>query len=256
MASLNVDLRVLGPFMIRIDGRIVHPGQPKQRALLALLALNPGVPVPLSEIIDALWDRAPKAGARNQVQVYVSRLRRRITAVPIDTHPAGYILDVPAECVDLTRFERSLTRAGHLIRDGDLAAADRILCEALRTWIGRPLTGVPGTYFERLADQLLERRLSALEQHVNVRLGLVESAGGGDFVELTRTLRPAVTANPLHEGLRHGLMLALYHDGRPAEALAVYREGRRRIVDELGIEPGPRLRALELRILRGDRAEP
>ncbi|GAA1653561.1 AfsR/SARP family transcriptional regulator [Actinoplanes couchii] len=238
--------------MLRIDGRVVHPGQPKQRALLALLALSPGVPVALPEIIDALWDHAPSAGARNQIQVYVSRLRQQISAIPIDTHPAGYVLDLPAECVDLIRFEHAVIRAGHLIRDGDLGAADQVLCEALRQWTGRPLSGVPGVYFERLADQLQERRLSALEQHVHVRLGLVERSGG-DFVELTHNLRPAVTANPLHEGLRHGLMLALYHDGRPAEALAVYREGRQRIVDELGIEPGPRLRSLELRILRGDR---
>lgn len=252
MTSSGFELQILGPFTLWINGRRVHPGQPKQRALLALLALCPGAPVAVPEIADALWDGTPRAGARNQVQVYVSRLRREIPALPIDTHPVGYVLDVPPESIDLTRFERGLIRAGQLIRDGDLSAADRVFHEALHRWRGRPLTGVPGEYFARVADQLQERRLAALEQHVQVRLGLGRQQGVGGFVELAQTLRPVVAAHPLHEGLRHGFMLALYHAGRPAEALAAYREGRRHIVDELGIEPGPRLRALELSILRGD----
>ena len=252
MTRPALELQILGPFTLRINGRDVHPGQPKQRALLALLALRPGSPVALPEIVDALWAGAPRAGARNQVQVYVSRLRREIPEVPIDTHPAGYVLNVPPESVDLTRFEQSVIRAGLLIRDDDLPAADRVLHEALHRWHGLPLTGVPGEYFARMAEQLEERRLSALEQHVQVRLRLGRHQGVGGYLELASVLRPVVAANPLHEGLRHGFMLALYHAGRPAEALAVYRDGRRRIVDELGIEPGPRLRSLELSILRGD----
>ncbi|MFK3983528.1 BTAD domain-containing putative transcriptional regulator [Micromonospora sp. NPDC050397] len=253
MGASQAELRLLGPFEVLINGRQLPVGQPKQRALLALLALRSGTQVPMSEIIDVLWDGAPPARARNQVQVYVSGLRRTFAEAGsgyrlIDTRPGGYLLDVPANWVDLAAFGRAAVDAAGQARAGDWRGADRLLHAALSCWRGYPLGGVPGEFFEQTAHQLEERRVAALEQQLRVKLAL------GDHTELVAGLRGTVAQYPLHEGLRHGLMLALYHSGRSAEALAIYRDGRDKIVDQLGIEPGPELRALELMILRGEPA--
>ncbi|HET8683225.1 MAG TPA: AfsR/SARP family transcriptional regulator [Micromonosporaceae bacterium] len=249
----GVRLLLLGDFEVWVDGRRVRVGQPKQQALLALLALRRGSLVPVHEIIDALWDDTPPNRVRNQVQVYVAGLRRVLAAAGaardlIDTRGRAYLLDTPSGAVDLSVFEQIAASAGRLASVGALPAAARSLEAALAIWRGPPLGGVTGRFFEQAAVGLEERRLAVLEQHMEVMLALGHHAG------LVSRLRATVAAHPLHERFRYGLMLALYRCGRRAEALAVYRQGRRRIVGELGIEPGAELRTLELCILRGEPA--
>ncbi|GIE97206.1 hypothetical protein Ari01nite_46710 [Paractinoplanes rishiriensis] len=242
-------LQLLGLFELRINGTRVQLGEPKQQSLLALFALHRAAFVSITEIVEALWDGLPPARVRNQIQVYVSRLRRVLTPVAtwaIHTEPDGYLLEVPADRVDLAVFDNAVRRGTTLARSGNWPAADRELHTAMACWRGRALGGVRGDFFARHAAHLEERRIAAFEQHLGVKLAL------GQYAEAVNSLRPIVATYPLHEGLRHGFMIALYRAGRPAEALAAYREGRSQIIDQLGIEPGPELRSLERRILRGD----
>jgi len=251
MIGRRLEFRLLGAFEVLVDDRPVRAGQPKQRALLALLALRRKTPVSISEIVDALWDETPPRRARNQIQVYVMGLRRVLAGAGaprdlIATHPVGYLLDVPASAVDLAVFESAVDNGRRLASAGRPGAANEAMQGALALWRGPALGGVPGAFFERIATRLEEQRVAVLEQQARLQLSL------GGHVEVVGHLRAAVAANPLHEGLRYGLMVALYRCGRLAEALAAYREGRNLTVAELGIEPGPELRGLERRILRGE----
>jgi DNA-binding SARP family transcriptional activator len=247
----RLECRLLGGFELRLDGHPLAVGQPKQRALLALLALRWDRPVFGDEIIDAIWDDAPPRGARNQVHVYVRGIRRMLAAAGVRpgivvTSARGYRLDVPLGVVDLGVFHHLMANARQLIRAERQSDAAEVTRSALALWQGRPLGGIDGRYFERAATALEEQHLVALEQHMRLQMTL------GRYAELAVTLRVALEAHPFHEELRYGLMYALYHCGRMIEALEVYREGRTRTVHEFGIEPGHRLQRLERRIVRNE----
>jgi DNA-binding SARP family transcriptional activator/class 3 adenylate cyclase len=242
-----MEFRILGPLEAVDEGRIVELGPGQQRALLALLLLNPGRTMPMARLVEELWDDDPPASARKVIQVHVSRLRKLLPDGMLRTHAPGYRLEVPPERVDLYRFERLRADAQLGLEQGRIAEAARALRDGLALWRGSPLAEFDSEPFARLEGARLEElRLATLEERIDADLEL------GRHADLVGELETLVARHPLRERFLEQLMLALYRSGRQADALAVFRERRRALSDELGIEPSQALRDLELRILRHD----
>jgi DNA-binding SARP family transcriptional activator/streptogramin lyase len=218
--------------------------------LLALLLLHRNEVVSADRLIDELWDGRPPVTALKGLQVHISRLRKELTSVNgangcgLLTRANGYVLEVTAESVDVERFERAVAKAQHANADGRHGDAAELLNQALRLWRGAPLADFTYESFaqEEIA-RLEELRLVALEEQFDAELAL------GHHTMLVGDLEARVRDQPLRDRLRGQLMLALYRCGRRADALEVYREGYRRSIEELGIEPAHQLRELRDRIL-------
>jgi DNA-binding SARP family transcriptional activator len=233
--------RILGPLEVIEDGQPLPLGPPKQRMLLAALLLRSNEVVSTDELIDALWGEHPPERAAKSLQVYVWRLRKLLGREVLQTQPPGYALSVSPEDLDLHRFE-SLRDAARSRAPIDAA---ELLREALGLFRGRPLADFAYEPFaEAECARIDELRLQALEDRVEADLEL------GRHAELVGELESLVAGQPLRERLRAQLMLALYRCGRQAEALAAYQDARGRLVEELGIEPGRELQALQTAILR------
>jgi WD40 repeat protein/DNA-binding SARP family transcriptional activator len=232
-----VDVRVLGPVEVSVEGRAVALGGGKQRALLAMLALKAGSTVSTDRLIDGLWGERPPATATKLVQVYVSQLRKALAAAGngarIVTGEHGYLLRLGSEDVDARRFER-------LVAEG----AGR---EALALWRGPALDDVADEPFAAdEARRLEELRLTAVELAIDADLA------AGRHREVVGELAALVVEERLREKFHAQRMLALYRCGRQADALDAYRQARATLVDEIGVEPGPELRRLHEAILRQD----
>jgi DNA-binding SARP family transcriptional activator/tetratricopeptide (TPR) repeat protein/energy-coupling factor transporter ATP-binding protein EcfA2 len=239
--------RVLGPFEVLGDGRPIPINSARQRIVLATLLLAPNHVVPLDRLIDSVWDSEPPRTAKGQIQFCVSALRNLLgDPDPITTSPAGYCLRVDRERLDYLVFDAALSRARTASAAGRLNEAADELLGALRLWRGGALTGVTGRAIETFANRLEERRIMAIEDHVEIQLAL------GMHRELVDELVMLTTEYPLRERLYGFLMLALYRSGRQAEALTTYRSARKALVDELGLEPSTDLRHLEKAILAHD----
>ncbi|RFU43159.1 AfsR family transcriptional regulator, partial [Actinomadura logoneensis] len=233
-------------------------GSPQQRALLAVLLLREGAPVSAPELVSAVWDGDPPPRALGTLRTYASRLRRLFEPERGPGRPpeilvtvgGGYALRVPPDALDTRRFTRLVAEAEKADTDGDLARARGLLDEALGLWRGEALAGVPGPHAEAQRLRLTERRVAAQVSglDLDIRLGRHAAAVGG--------LRRLVAEYPLRERPRELLMLALYRSGRPADALDVYLDARRVLVDELGIEPGPVLTAMHRRVLAASSPAP
>jgi DNA-binding SARP family transcriptional activator len=243
-----VDFRILGPLEVSHDGRAVPVTGARQRELLALLLLDAGHVVPSDRLMEELWgDHQPAAGA-TALRVRVSQLRKalRADADVLVTRPPGYALLVPRDGLDLWRFERGLDEGERALATDPQRALDA-LSQALSEWRGRPLVDVAYAPFAQTAVVRLEElRASALELRIEAELAL------GHHVRLIAELQGLASEHPLRERLWAQLMTALYRDGRQADALAAYRTARDRLVEEIGIEPGPELKTLEARILAQD----
>ncbi len=229
-----MEFRVLGSLEVLADSAFV-PSAPKVRALLAILLLHANELVPTEKLIEDLWSGEPPASATKVLQTYVSQLRTALGAERIVTRSPGYVLRVDEDELDLARFER-------------LRAAGKPN-EALTLWRGTPLADFayePWAQPEIAA--LEEKRLATLEARFDGEL----ASGRAAFV--VGELEALVEQHPLREQLGAQLMLALYRSGRQAEALDVYRDGQRRLLDELGLQPSAALRRLERAILRQDAA--
>jgi YVTN family beta-propeller protein len=244
-----VDFRLLGPLEVSEDDRPLELGGAKQRALLAVLLLNGGEAVSADRLIDALWrDEAP-ASALNSVHIYVSQLRKALGDGRLVTERRGYRLLLEPEQLDVERFERLVAQGRELRAQGDAERASETLRSALSLWRGPALADFTYEPFAQTEIARLEElRLAALEERIDADLAL------GRDVELVPELEALVRDHPLRERLRGQLMLALYRSGRQAQALDVYRDGRRLLSDQLGLEPSPALRELEHRILNQDPA--
>ena len=247
----TVDFRILGPLEAAAAGRPLALGGTKQRAVLAMLLLHPGHLVTVDRLIEALWEDHPPASALGTLQSYVSQLRRALASGGLAglpaSRPGGYMLEAGAWRLDAARFE-GLLEAGRLAADaGEPERAAATLRAALDLWRGDPLADFPDYAFAAgPRARLGELRLVALEARIEAELALGRHAG------LVAELEELVAAQPLREGPRAQLMLALYRTGRQAEALSAYRDARDRLDEELGIEPGARLQRLEQGILRQD----
>jgi DNA-binding SARP family transcriptional activator/DNA-binding beta-propeller fold protein YncE len=224
--------------------------------VLALLLLYANEVVSTDRLIDEVWGDSPPESAVNMLQGYVSHLRktlepesRRGEHALLLSQPPGYVLRIRPDQVDAGRFERLAVEGRQLLDEGDPEAAADRLRAALALWRGGALDDLAYERFARAEiERLEERRLEALEDRLDADLAL------GRHTMLVGELRELVAQHPLRERLRAQLMTALYRSGRQADALDVYREGRRALHDQLGIEPGPALRELEQAILRQDPA--
>ncbi len=226
------------------DDRDVAVPSGKQQALLALLAIHAGRVIPSEVIVDALWGEDPPPQVRNGLQALASKLRSALGAADLVVmRGAGYALELPLDTVDIHRYER-LVAAARAISDSDRERAVEMLAEADSLWRGEALADFAYEEFAQpTIARLTELRLAAIEERVDLEIAL------GRLDHGILELEGLVAAYPLRERLRGQLMVALYRAGRQAEALRIFQEGRRILVEELGIEPGPELRRLEAAIL-------
>ena len=245
---------ILGPLEVLDGDRVIALGGLRQRALLTILVLRANEVVATDRLIDELWGERPPPTARQTVQVYVSQLRRALRAEgaadgAIETRAPGYVLHIGPAGLDVDRFDALFAAGRDTLAAGDPGTAAAMLREGLALWRGPPLADFAYEPFARRSIALLEeRRLACLEERIEADLQL------GRHAALVGELEDLVGEHPLRERLRGQLMVALNGSGRQAEALERYAAGRRVLIDELGIEPGPALRDLEMRILRQDPA--
>ena len=226
-----VDVRLLGAVTATVAGAPVDLGPPKSRTVLAALALVCGETVPVSRLVDLVWGEEPPRTAEKTLQTYVMQLRAALGAAAVERADAGYRLALGPGCVDATRFEDRLA-------SGDVDAA-------LVEWNGTPLAGLDAPGLAPQAARLTERWMEATE----ARMARLAENDPRDAIAVLSGL---TAEHPFREELWALLMTALYRAGRQAEALSAYRTARERLREELGIEPGPRLRQVEAMILAHD----
>src|SRR5258706_1902123 len=232
-----LEFRILGPFEVREADRVVSIRGRKQRALLALLAVNADRTLAVERIVDELWGERVPETASKMVQIYVSQLRKLLPDGMLVTRPPGYALELEGEQLDLRRFERLFAEGRAAFAAGDAPAAAALLAEAEAVWRGPALAEFASEPFAAPEGaRLEERQVAALEERIEAELAC------GRHADLVGELESLVGRYPLREGLRRRQMLALYRCGRQAEALAAYQEPHRRLGDELGLGPSPSLR--------------
>ena len=245
--SAGLTIGLLGPLEVRSGGVPVPVGAPKQRSLLAMLALEAGGVVSTDQLVDRLWEGRAPATAVATLQVYVSQLRKLLRNGAIATRRPGYVLVVDPSAVDAAAFERLAIEGRSLLSSGETGPARRVLAEGLSLWRGAALSEfIYEEWAAAPARHLEELRMVAREDLLDARLGL------GASREVVGELEELVAEFPLRERLRGQLMLALYRSGRQADALAAFQDARRALVDELGIDPSANLVELERRILQQD----
>jgi len=242
-----MEFRILGPVEVWKDGRPVSLGRGKQRAVLALLVLDANRIVSSDRLIDQLWDGQPPATAATALQGHISGLRKALGPGVIATRRPGYVLEIEPEQVDLGRFERLRDEARSALERGDPDAGADKLRRALELWHGEAFADISSeASIQAEAARLEDLRVATLEDRIDADLAAGRSA------ELVDELQRLVSIHPLRERLWGQLMLSLYRSGRQANALDAYRQARRTLVSELGLEPGPALRDLERRVLSHD----
>jgi DNA-binding SARP family transcriptional activator/DNA-binding beta-propeller fold protein YncE len=242
-----VDFRLLGQLEIGQNGRIVELTRGRERALLALLLLNANRALSTDRLVEELWPDHPPEHAAKTLQVYVSRLRKTIGPERLKTTPTGYALEVTAEELDTAQFERLIADGRAALEAGDTGHALSLLREALTLWRGPALADFR---FESFAQSEI-RRLEEL--HAAARADSIEARmSRGDANGVTAELKELIDENPLWERPRQQLMLALYRNGRQADALELYRATRNLFAEQLGIEPSPELQHLQRAILTHD----
>ncbi|MFD4252129.1 BTAD domain-containing putative transcriptional regulator [Amycolatopsis thermoflava] len=244
---------ILGPLDVAAGGESLALGGPKQRELLAVLLLHLNQFVPPGRLAEALWGAAPPAGAEVTLRTHVSHLRRRLAEAgasgALATRRSGYgLLADPAQ-LDSARFEQLVGLGREALGLGDAPRAATLLRQALDLWRGPVLEDLHAPLFaEAETARLDELRLVATESRIEADLAL------GRHAEAVPELERLVDVHPFRERLTGQLMLALYRTGRQVDALDVAARARRRLADELGLDPGPALAGLETRILRHDPA--
>jgi YVTN family beta-propeller protein len=248
-----VEFRVLGDLEVGHDGVTIPLGAHQQRAILAILILHAGQVVSADRLMDELWGGEPPSRAAKTVQVYVSRLRKALRTVSgtsdelIVTRDNGYVLQVDPEQLDVRVFERLLDEGRQVYTERAFERAADVLAEGLGLWYGPPLADFTFDPFAaREIARLNELYLEALELRIGADLEL------GRHAALVAELEILSAEHPLRERLRGQRMLALYRSGRQSEALELYAQTRRLLVDELGIEPSAELRELQQAMLRQD----
>jgi len=241
---------ILGPLEARDDDGVVALGGTKPRVVLAVLLLHANVPVSAEHLARALWGEDAPHHAAKTVPVYVSRLRRALgDATLIVTTKAGYRLRVGPGELDAELFGNALDEGRRALADGDPQRAATLLREALALWRGPALAELALEPFARDDVAVLdEQRVAAFEARLDADLRC------GRHAEVVAELGRLASVHPTREGFAAQLMLALYRCGRQAEALEAFQRARRQLVEEVGVEPGQRLRDLQQAILRQDAA--
>ncbi len=247
---------VLGPVTAWYGEDELPVGQPRQQAVLGILAMRANRVISRGELVDAVWGQDPPASAEGGIYTYVAGLRRifepgrslRGPGRVLVSSGAGYVLHLVPGQPDAVAFEQQLARARQLRRDGDPAGAVAALDSALGLWRGAAFAGVPGPFAETERVRLSEMRSAAAEERADVQLAL------GRHEEVVPDLTALVAEHPLRERMRGLLMIALYRSGRHAESLRVYASGRQVLAEELGIDPGGDLSRIYQQVLTSDPA--
>lgn len=232
---MSVELGVLGPLEVKVDGRVVPVPAGRARVLLAGLLLRADQVVPVDVLVDWLWDGTPPTPSRARATLHMVVRRLRQALGPVDvvrTAPGGYVAAVPPGSLDLHRY-RDLVERGRY-------------AEASALWRGEPLADVRSASLHRAeVAPLLEERLAVTEKRIDADLD------AGRSLEVVPELRALTARFPLHERFWGQLVRALHGAGQRAEALAAYETVRARLADELGIDPGRALRDLQAGVLAG-----
>jgi DNA-binding SARP family transcriptional activator/tetratricopeptide (TPR) repeat protein len=244
----------LGPLCVHRDHRPVRLGPLQQQVVLAVLLLQGNRPVGLTSMIDAVWGDAAPASAVNLIQRHVAALRRVLEPhrPARDMHsqltwtPAGYRLSLAGDAWDFAEFESGIERARRARNGGDAKVATAELREALRLWRGPLCDGLSSPLLDAERDRLADRQLTVVQDRIE--LDLTVGADPALIDELGRL----ISDHPLRERLYELLMLALYRSGRQADALTTFQRARRRLRDDLGIDPAAPLQRLHRRMLAGD----
>jgi DNA-binding SARP family transcriptional activator len=239
---------VLGPVEVWVAGRPADAGHARQRAVLAVLALDAGRVVPIEVLIDRVWGAEPPRSVRNIVYGYVARLRVLVgngtdPAITLSRRPGGYLLQAAPDQMDLTRFRRLVAQAADA---EDEERARRLLGQGAALWRGPALADLDSAWLNAMRTTLELERVAAAADLGDIRLRC------GEHAALVGELTALAAAAPGDERLIGQLMLALYRSGRQADALRRYDLTRRYLADELGADPGPQLSALHRKILRAD----
>jgi DNA-binding SARP family transcriptional activator/tetratricopeptide (TPR) repeat protein/CheY-like chemotaxis protein len=246
------EFRVLGPVEVWSAGRLVTAGHARQRCVLAVLLVDAGRPVAVDALVDRAWGDAAPEKVRASVHSHVARVRRALELacdpgqVPdrVVFRSGGYLLDIDRDRVDLHRFRRLVEDA----RRPDTTEQRRV--EALRAavglWRGEPLAGLAGRWAAQLREGWRRERTDAMVAWAEAELRV----GNADVV--VGPLTELAWEQPFAESVGAALMRALHAVGRTTDALDLFTAVRRRLLEELGTEPGPRLRDAQRAVLRGD----
>ena len=243
---------VLGPLQGWADGRPVALGPPQQQVVLAALLLHEGRVLPVVDLMSAIWGTQPPRAAAVTVRTYISRLRRILAEISphsdatIDSFLGSYRLRIPDGSLDFDLFQHAVARARLARRASDLPGAASALRETASLWRGEPLAGLSGPFVRAHAARLSQALSSAREDRLTVELEL------GHHSDILAELSSLAVEDPLNEHLHELLMLALQQSGRTAQAHSIYDEIQRRLAEELGVDPGPRLQAAREKIGRRD----
>ncbi len=244
-----LQFRLLGPFEVALDGRLLDIGRPKQRAVLANLLLHANTVVSVDRFTDVLWPDGPPPRSTGNLPVYIANLRRlieperpaRTAPQRILTRAPGYLVRVGAGEYDVADFERLRAEGSRHLVESRPRAARRALADGLALWRGRAMEEFP--FAEMEAARLDGARVAATEDRIAADLVL------GAHLAVIGELEHLIGEHGLRERLVELLMLALYRSGRQSDALRAYATARDRLREELGLEPGPDLRRLEAEIL-------
>lgn len=254
---MRVDIKLLGPLDVSVNGVSIVPTASKPSQLLAILALNAGGVVTTNSLSEELWGSRPPRSVITTLHTYILKLRRNLdvalsgrgelTAKDIlVTRRAGYLLDVEPAAVDAIRYEQLSAAGRSAVNDGDHETASRTLADALRLWRGPALADLPiGPQLEIEAMRLDENRLGDLHLRIEADLRL------GRHHQLLGELATLCVRHPMLEDFCVQHMTALYRSGRQSQALAAYRRLRTEMVEQLGVEPSPRVRHMHHAILTG-----
>jgi len=255
---MRVEIKVLGPLEVSVGGVSIVPTASKPSQLLAMLALNAGHVVSLAALTDEIWDYQPPRSGVPTLHTYILKLRKKlqdalagegggITSKDIlTTRRAGYLLNLEPNDVDAVRYDRLSMAGRRAVNEGDHERASKTLGEALRLWRGPALADVPtGPQLTIEAMRLEENRLGDLHLRIEADLRL------GRHHQLLGELATLCARHPLLENFCAQHMVALYRSGRQSQALEAFRRLRASMVEQLGVEPSPRLRQLHHGILAG-----
>ena len=243
---MAMEFRVLGEVEAYRDGRRLDVGHARQRGVLVSLLVDVNRPVSADQLIDRVWADSPPHKARNALAAYISRLRHIVDdagSVQIIRGPGGYMLSTDAQSIDVHRFRRLASRAR---ATDDPAVASVLFDDALNLWRGEPFTTLDTAWASDLRAALETERLSVVLDRNDALLAV------GRHAELLGDLAATLQAHPLDERVAGQLMLAQHRSGRQAEALESYTDMRKKLVDELGIDPSPALQAVHQLILTGN----
>jgi DNA-binding SARP family transcriptional activator/Tfp pilus assembly protein PilF len=262
-SAVPLRVGVLGPVTVWRDGHEIMAGQPRQLAVLGLLATRANRVVSRGELVDAVWGDQPPATVDSGIYTYVAGLRRvlepdrprrdpdksrRAPGRVLVSSGGGYLLRLGPGGLDAAQFEEGLSQSRGLRAAGDSQGAALALDEVLKLWRGQPFAGVPGPFAEAERLRLTELRTTAAEERADLMLAQGQPAAA------VPELATLVAEHPLRERAWGLLMIALYRCGRQAEALHVFHDARERLAEDLGIDPSTELARIHQRVLAMDPA--